>query len=86
MCETANAAIKTNSQFKGIYKGLVIRRGHKRAIVAIGHRMLKIIYSMLKSGSVYKDPEIDYEAMMVKKNAPRWIKALKKFGYVNKEG
>jgi len=48
--------------------------------------MLKIIYSMLKSGSVYKDPEIDYEAMMIKKNAPRWIKALKKFGYVNKEG
>jgi transposase len=86
LCETANAAIKTNSQFKGIYKGLVIRRGHKRAIVAIGHRMLKIIYSMLKTGSAYKDPEIDYEEMMVKKNAPRWIKALKKYGYVNKEG
>jgi len=24
--------------------------------------------------------------MMKKKNAPRWIKALKKYGYVNKEG
>jgi len=41
---------------------------------------------MLKSGNVYKDPEVDDEAMMVKKNAPRWINALKKYGYVNKEG
>jgi hypothetical protein len=40
----------------------------------------------LQSGSVYKDPDIDYEAMMVKKNAPIWIKALKKYGYVNKVG
>ena len=47
LCEVANAAIKTNSQFKGVYKGLVIRRGHKRAIVAVGHRMLKIIYSLM---------------------------------------
>ena len=86
LCETANAAIKTKSQFKGMYQGLVIRRGHKRAIVAVGHKMLKIIYSMLKTGEAYKDPEIDYEKMMVKKNAPRWIKALKKYGYVNKEG
>jgi hypothetical protein len=84
--EQENAAIKTNSQFMDIYKGLVIRRGDKRAVVAIGHRVLKIIYSMLKSKSVYKDPEIDYKSMMVKKNAPRWIKALKKYGYVNKKG
>lgn len=85
LCEAANAAIKTNSQFKGVYRGLVIRRGHKRAVVAVGHRMLKIMYSMLKSESVYQDPEVDYEAVTVKKNAPRWIKALKKYGYFDKE-
>ena len=82
LCEMANAAIKTNSQFKGKYKGLVIRRGHKRSIVAVGHKMLKVIYSMLKTGSPYKDPEIDYEAILTQKNAPRWIKALKKYGYL----
>jgi len=85
MCEVANAAIKTNSQFKGKYKALVIRRGHKRAVVAVGHKMLKIIYSMLKTGQPYKDPGIDYESLMVKKNAPRWIKALKNYGYLNQE-
>ena len=74
LCEKVNAAIKTNTHFnKGIYKGLVIRRGRKRAVVAIRHRIFYKIstYSMLiKTGSVYKDPKIDYEAMMVKKNAP----------------
>lgn len=85
MCEVANAAIKTDSQFKGKYKALVIRRGHKRAIVAIGHRMLKIIYSILVTGQPYVDPEIDYQAMMVRKNAPRWIKSLIEYGYL-KEG
>ena len=30
----------------------------------------------------YRDPEIDYEALVVAKNAPRWLKALKKYGYL----
>jgi transposase len=83
LCETANAAIKTDSQFKGLYKGLVIRRGHKRAIFAVGHKILKIAYVMLKNKVPYKDPEVDYEAVLVKKNAPRWIEALKKYGYLS---
>jgi transposase len=81
LCEMANAAKKTNSQFKGQYQGLVIRRGHKRAIVAVGHKILRVVYSLLKNGRAYIDPEIDYESLVVKKNAPRWIQALKKFGH-----
>lgn len=82
LCQIANAAIKTNSQFKDRYKGLVIRKGHKRAIVAIGHKLLRIIYFLLKNNKPYKDPTIDYNALVVKKNASRWIKALEKFGYL----
>jgi transposase len=85
LCEIANAAIKTNSQFKGFYKGLVIRKGHKRAIVAVGHKILKIAYTMLKNKVPYRDPEVDYEAMLAKKNAPRWIAVLKKYGYLHEE-
>ena len=83
LCEIANGAVKTNSQFKGLYQGLVIRRGRKRAIFAIGHKILKIAYALIKNKVPYKDPEIDYEAMLVKKNAPRWIKALTKYGYLS---
>jgi transposase len=82
LCEAANAASKTKSQFKGKYQSLVIRRGHKRAIIAVAHKMLRAIYSMLKNNRPYYDPEVDYEHLMVQRNAPRWIKSLKKYGYI----
>jgi len=37
---------------------------------------------MLTDKVPYKDPETDYEEMLIKKNAPRWITALKKYGYI----
>ena len=72
----------SDSQFKGKYAGLVIRRGSKRSIVAIGHKMLRIIYAMLKDNQHYKDPNIDYEKLVVDKNAARWKQALIKYGYI----
>ncbi len=80
LCEAANSAIRTESQFKGFYKGLVIRRGHKRAIVAVAHKILEVIFAVLKKKEPYKDPKIDYEALSVQRNAPRWINKLKKYG------
>ena len=38
-------------------------------------------YILLKNQQPYVDPKIDYEAMSVARNAPRWIKALKRYGY-----
>lgn len=82
LCEVANAACKTDSQFKGKYQALVIRRGHKRSIVAIGHKLLRVVYTVLKEQQPYRDPGVDYEALVVANNAPRWLKALKKYGYL----
>lgn len=81
LCEAANSACRTNSQFKGMYQGIVIRRGHQRAIMAIAHKLLEVSYVLLKKRQPSVDPKIDYEALTVGRNAPRWIKALKKFGY-----
>ncbi len=86
LCEVANAARKTDSQFKGLYQGLVVRRGHKRAIIAVGHRILEIVYLLLSRKEPYKDPCVDYEALMVKRNVPRWIEALRKYGYIPEQG
>jgi len=80
LCEAANSAIRTESQFKGLYKGLVIRRGHKRAIVAVAHKILEVVFVILKKKEPYRDPKIDYEALAVKRNAPRWINKLKQYG------
>lgn len=81
LCEAANAAAKSECQFKHKYKSLMIRRGHKKAIIAVGHKMLRVIFSRLKTGEVYRDPVISYEELVVKKNAPRWIKMLTKYDY-----
>ena len=89
VCELANSAVKTNSQFKGKYQPLVIRRGHKRLIVAVGHKMMGVVFSVIKNDKSYRDPGINYEKIMTRKNASRWIKILTKYdliqgGYISK--
>jgi transposase len=82
LCEIANAAIKTECYFREKYKSLVIRRGYKRTIIAIGHKILKVMYCMLTRNEVYKDKTVDFQAMSAKKNAPRWIKQLVKYNII----
>ncbi|WP_206679274.1 IS110 family transposase, partial [Endozoicomonas acroporae] len=82
LCEVANAAIKTKSQFKGKYQSLVIRRGHKRSLVAIAHKLIRVIYTLLKRRQPYIDPDTDYEGLMVRKNASRWLNKLVDYGYL----
>lgn len=82
LCEFAHAASRTTSVFKSKFQSLVVRRGHKRAIIAIGHKILRTIFFMLKRREHYRDSATDYEALSVQRNAPRWIKALTKFGFI----
>jgi transposase len=82
LCEFAHAASRTQSVFKSKFQSLVIRRGYKRAIIAIGHKILRTIFFMLKRRDHYRDSATDYEALSVQRNAPRWIKALTKFGFI----
>jgi hypothetical protein len=82
LCEFAHAASRTQCVFKSKFQALVIRRGHKRSIIAIGHKILRTIFFMLKRGEHSRDSATDYEALSVQRNAPRWIKALTKFGFI----
>jgi transposase len=82
LCEFAHAASRTTSVFKSKFQALVVRRGYKRAIIAIGHKILRTIFFMLKRREHYRDSATDYEALSVQRNAPRWIKALTKFGFI----
>ncbi len=80
-CEFAQSAKNSESVFKLKYKALVVRRGHKRSIIAIAHKMLRIIFVMLKWGECYRDSSVDFEELSVKRNVPRWIKSMKKYGF-----
>jgi transposase len=82
LCEFAQAASRTTSMFKSKFQSLTIRRGHKRSIIALGHKILRTIFFMLKRREPYRDTTTDYEALSVKRNAPRWIKTLIRFGYI----
>ena len=84
LCQIAWAAVRTTSQFKSRFQNLVSRRGTKRAIVAIGHKVLKTVFVLLSRQVPYHDSTVDYEALAVKRNAPRWIRQLRKFGYLPK--
>jgi hypothetical protein len=63
----------------------VIRRGHKRAIIALGHKILRVVYVVLKNQQPYYDPEVNYTDLVVKRNSARWIKMLKEYGYLDKK-
>ena len=80
LCECANAARMTQSTLAAKYKRLMVRKSHKKAIVAVAHKMIRLIYVLLSRGQPYRDQAIDCAAISAKKNAPRWIKQLKAIG------
>lgn len=51
---------KKNSYFQAQYRRLSKRRGHKRAIMAVGHGQLCIVYEMLKNATCFADLGGDY--------------------------
>jgi transposase len=56
LTESAWAASKTkNTSYSAFYNNIVRRRGKKRALVALAHRMLIDIYHVLNTGEPYQD-------------------------------
>jgi transposase len=82
LCEAANAARRTRCNLQEKFKGIMLRRGKKRAIFAIAHKLLKTVYLLIERSDYYREANRDYEALSVQRNAPRWIKKLKQFGYI----
>jgi transposase len=83
LCEFAHAACRSKCAFKPKFESLLPRRGYKRSIVAIAHSIARTIFFMLQRHEHYRDRAVDYEAIAVQRNAPRWIKALTKFGFIS---
>ena len=83
LAECAHAAARTTgSQFHGYHKALAARLGYKRAILATAHKLLRVIHAVLRDDRPYTDPGIDYERLVVARNAPRWIRVLTQHGFL----
>lgn len=80
LVEIANAAVKTRCYFRDKFQSLRVRLGHKKSIVAIAHKLIRLLHLMLSRGQYYRDQSADFEKLRTQRNAPRWIKALRKQG------
>ncbi len=81
--QSAWAASHTkNTYLSAQYRRLASRRGKKRAIVAVGHTMLKIVYHMLKHKVSYHDLGNDYFDRLNSESLKRYlVKRLEKLGH-----
>ena len=77
------AATRTkNTCYSARYHRLAARRGKKRALVAVGHSILKSVYHVLSKKKAYKELGADY--LLKKQEAARKVylkKELEKLGY-----
>jgi transposase len=82
LVQFAWAATRTkNTYLRSKYESLVGRRGKKRALIAVGHKILVATYFILKDKVKYK--ELGYEFLQEKKKdkqISRYIKLLKELG------
>jgi transposase len=55
LAEAANSVIRSENYLGAQYRRIAARRGHQRAIIAVGHSILTIVYHLLKNQQDYKE-------------------------------
>jgi transposase len=83
LIEAANAAARSKDTFLGAYyQRLRKRMGHKKALVALAHRILILIYHLLKEQQAYRElgpGHVEEKAAEVAKR--RALRTLEQLGY-----
>jgi len=83
LAECANGAAHTKGiQFQCYHGALQARLGYKKAILAVTHKLLRVVYVVLREGEPYHDPKFDYHKLVVDRHAPRWLRDLKQYGHL----
>ena len=82
MVQCAWAATRTKGTYlRSKYDSLVGRRGKKRALIAVGHKILVATYFILKDKVAYKELGAEYLQELKKgKQIKRHIQLLKELG------
>jgi transposase len=76
------ASRKRDSYLRARFLRLKVRRGPKKAVVAVAASMLVAAYHMLKTGAVYEDLGADYfDRLNHHKTTDRLVRRLKALGY-----
>jgi len=75
------ATRKKDGYLKRKYQSLIARRGKKKALVAVGHKIIIAAYHVLKNKEAYKEPLLHDSAERNKKQIKRHLAKLKELGY-----
>jgi len=83
LIEAATAAIRTkDSALAARYRRVMRHRGHKKAVVAVAHAMLRAVYHLLAEGTPYRDLGSDYyDRRHAQRVTRRAIQLLERQGY-----
>lgn len=76
------ASRKKDGYLKRKYYSLVPRRGKKKAIVAIGHKIIIAAYHIIKNKEAYKEPELLHNPKRKQKQVNRLLHRLNELGVV----
>ncbi len=84
LTEIAWAATRTkNTFYHARYHKLAARRGKKRALIAVGHSILKSVYHILKDNCEYKELGAEYLISRTEAKRKAYLKSeLSKLGYI----
>jgi transposase len=81
-CGAARTKQAGRTALAGHYRRLAARRGRQKAIVAVGHRLLIIVYRVLRYGQHYREPTAtDLDQRRRRRARDRAIDQLRQLGY-----
>lgn len=82
LCEAAWAASHTKTYLGAQFHRLAAKRGKKRAIIAVAHSILAIVYRLLRDGTTYHDLGATYfDQRSAEATKNRAVRRLERLGY-----
>jgi hypothetical protein len=74
------ATRKKDGFLKRKYESLVGRRGKKKALVAVGHKIIIAVYHVIKDKQPYKEPKLNDNPKKQDKQIRNYLNRLKELG------
>lgn len=78
------ATRKKESYLKAFYQRLLIKKGSKKALIAVAHKIIKAAYHILQNKIEYKEPLVQIERAKIKnkqKNIQKFVTQLASLGF-----
>jgi transposase len=82
LTQVANAAVKTRgSIFQRLYRRLVVKKGHNKALWAVAHRLCRLTWKILHQAVRYQERGAYPDPKLVAQRTSKLVRHLKQLGY-----